>query len=172
MFSDARKGLQSPGTKVLDGSEPHLVGAGIQLPVLCKNSQWSLCSPGCPGTHFVDQAGLELRNLPASASRVLGLKACATTPGFSGLNYGAACPAPSPLLDWSIGIWLDELHSGFQESAWLCSSLTQPQPWACRCGLLNWLLYVCWGLKLKSSCFHGKHFTNCPTAMGSSVNSW
>jgi hypothetical protein len=28
----------------------------------------SLCSPGCPGTHFVDQAGLELRNPPASAS--------------------------------------------------------------------------------------------------------
>jgi hypothetical protein len=41
----------------------------------------SLYSPGCPGTHFVDQAGLELRNLPASASRVLGLKACATTHG-------------------------------------------------------------------------------------------
>jgi hypothetical protein len=31
---------------------------------------------GCPGTHFVDQAGLELRNLPASASWMLGLKAC------------------------------------------------------------------------------------------------
>jgi hypothetical protein len=43
----------------------------------------SLCSPGCPGTHTVDQAGLELRNPPASASRVLGLKACATTPGFT-----------------------------------------------------------------------------------------
>jgi hypothetical protein len=28
----------------------------------------SLCSLDCPGTHFVDQAGLELRNLPASAS--------------------------------------------------------------------------------------------------------
>jgi hypothetical protein len=39
----------------------------------------SLCSPGCPGTHSVDQAGLELRSLPASASRVLGLKVCATT---------------------------------------------------------------------------------------------
>jgi hypothetical protein len=39
----------------------------------------SLCSPGCPGTHSVDQAGLELRHLPASASQVLGLKACATT---------------------------------------------------------------------------------------------
>jgi hypothetical protein len=39
----------------------------------------SLCSPGCPGTHSVDQAGLELRNLPASASQVLGLKACANT---------------------------------------------------------------------------------------------
>jgi hypothetical protein len=42
----------------------------------------SLYSPGCPGTHFVDQTGLELRNLPASAAPVLGLKACATTPGF------------------------------------------------------------------------------------------
>jgi hypothetical protein len=30
----------------------------------------SLYSPSCPGTHFVDQAGLELRNLPASASQV------------------------------------------------------------------------------------------------------
>jgi hypothetical protein len=39
----------------------------------------SLCSPGYPGTHFVDQAGLELRNPPASASQVLGLQACATT---------------------------------------------------------------------------------------------
>jgi hypothetical protein len=43
----------------------------------------SLCSPGCPGTHSIDQVGLELRNPPASASRVLGLKACATTPGYS-----------------------------------------------------------------------------------------
>jgi hypothetical protein len=74
-------------------------GTGNQTLVLCKRSQLlshlcsptnnskcqfffvlffrdrvSLCSPGCPGTHFVDQAGLELRNLPASASRVLGLK--------------------------------------------------------------------------------------------------
>jgi hypothetical protein len=39
-----------------------------------------LCIPDCPGTHFVDQAGLELRNPPASASQVLALKACATTP--------------------------------------------------------------------------------------------
>ena len=37
----------------------------------------SLYTPGCPGTHFVDQAGLELRNPPASASQVLGLKAWA-----------------------------------------------------------------------------------------------
>jgi hypothetical protein len=41
----------------------------------------SLYSSGCPGTHFVDQAGLELRNLPASASRVLGLKVYANMPG-------------------------------------------------------------------------------------------
>jgi hypothetical protein len=41
----------------------------------------SLCSLSCPGAHSVFQAGLELRNLPASASQVLGLKACTTTPG-------------------------------------------------------------------------------------------
>jgi hypothetical protein len=35
----------------------------------------SLCSSGCPGTHSVDQAGLKLRNPPAPASQVLGLKA-------------------------------------------------------------------------------------------------
>jgi hypothetical protein len=39
----------------------------------------SLYSPGCPGAHFVDQAGLELRNQLASASQVLELKVCATT---------------------------------------------------------------------------------------------
>jgi hypothetical protein len=37
------------------------------------------CSLGCPGTHSVDQAHLELRKPPASASQVLGLKVCATT---------------------------------------------------------------------------------------------
>ena len=42
----------------------------------------SLYSFDCPGAHFVDQAGLELRNSPASASQVLGLKACATMPGM------------------------------------------------------------------------------------------
>jgi hypothetical protein len=39
----------------------------------------SLCSPGCPGTHSVDQASLELRDLLDSASQMLGLKACTTT---------------------------------------------------------------------------------------------
>jgi hypothetical protein len=38
-----------------------------------------LYSPGCPETHSVDQADLELRNLPASASKMLGLKVCTTT---------------------------------------------------------------------------------------------
>jgi hypothetical protein len=47
--------------------------------VLFYRDRVSLCSPGCPGTHSVDQAGLELRNPPASASRVLGLKSYATT---------------------------------------------------------------------------------------------
>jgi hypothetical protein len=51
----------------------------------------SLYSPGCPGTHFVDQVGLELRNPPASASQVLGLKACATTPGWLCFSICGKC---------------------------------------------------------------------------------
>jgi hypothetical protein len=50
----------------------------------------SLYSPGYPGTHFVDQAGLQLRSLPASASQVLGSKACTTTAQLKmdGFNLG------------------------------------------------------------------------------------
>jgi hypothetical protein len=42
----------------------------------------SLCNHGHPGTHPVDQAGLELRKLrdpPSSTSWLLGLKVCTTT---------------------------------------------------------------------------------------------
>ena len=48
--------------------------------VLFFSRQVSLCSFGvCAGTHSVDQAGLELTESSASASRVLGLKMCTTT---------------------------------------------------------------------------------------------
>jgi hypothetical protein len=61
----------------------------------------SLYSPGCPGTYSVDQAGLKLRNPPASASQVLGLKACATMPGQAvlltpELSLLATPPTPHP----------------------------------------------------------------------------
>jgi hypothetical protein len=49
------------------------VGFFICFLFLFFQDRVSLYSPGCPGTHFVDQAGLELRNLPASASQV-GIK--------------------------------------------------------------------------------------------------
>ena len=45
---------------------------------LCFQDRISGCSPGCPGTCSVDPAGLKLRDLPASASQELGLKAHAT----------------------------------------------------------------------------------------------
>lgn len=37
-----------------------------------------LCGSGCPGTHNVDEAGLELTHLPASASQILELKVFTT----------------------------------------------------------------------------------------------
>jgi hypothetical protein len=53
--------------------------AGGGVGFLVFRDRVSLCSPSCPGTHSVDQAGLELRNLPAFSSQVLGLKVCTTT---------------------------------------------------------------------------------------------
>jgi hypothetical protein len=50
------------------------IGNNAHLIFFFPRDRVSLCSPGCPGTHSVDQAGLELRNPPASASQVLGLK--------------------------------------------------------------------------------------------------
>jgi hypothetical protein len=35
---------------------------------------FSLCSLGCPGTRSADKAYLEVRDLPTSASQVLGFK--------------------------------------------------------------------------------------------------
>ncbi|GAB1302650.1 Ubiquitinyl hydrolase 1 [Apodemus speciosus] len=43
---------------------------------------FSVYSPGCPGTHSVDQAVLELRNPPASASQVLGLQIMSLHPRY------------------------------------------------------------------------------------------
>jgi hypothetical protein len=62
--------------------QPQRLSFFVCLFVFVFPDRVSLYSPGCPGTHFVDQAGLELRNPPTSASRVLGLKACATTPSY------------------------------------------------------------------------------------------
>jgi hypothetical protein len=50
----------------------------------------SMCSPGCPGIHSVDQAGLKLRNLPASASQVLGLKVSPPLPGYTSSSTALA----------------------------------------------------------------------------------
>jgi hypothetical protein len=70
-------------------------------------------APGCPGTHSVDQAGLELRNPPATASQVLGLKACVTTVWPLHLNswvlrkQGLAVPlTPTPhIFVWNMVLW-------------------------------------------------------------------
>lgn len=48
-----------------------------------------------PGTHFVDLTGLELRDLPASTSRVLILMAYTIIPGFI-VGLGESCPEQSP----------------------------------------------------------------------------
>jgi hypothetical protein len=69
--------LQSAGIK---GPHQSFQADGLFFFFFFFKDRVSLCSPGCPGTHSVDQVGLKLRNPSASASQVLGSKACATTP--------------------------------------------------------------------------------------------
>jgi hypothetical protein len=45
----------------------------------------SLCSPGCPETHFVDQAGFKLRDPPVFAFWVLGLNAVPSLPIYNAI---------------------------------------------------------------------------------------
>ena len=55
------------------------LGFFVCLFVLFFQDIVALWISGCPGIHSVVGAGLELRDLPASASQVLELKACAPT---------------------------------------------------------------------------------------------
>jgi hypothetical protein len=48
----------------------------IYLFIFFETGLLSLYSPGCPGTHFVDQAGLKLRNPPASETVSLSCAVC------------------------------------------------------------------------------------------------
>jgi hypothetical protein len=57
--------------------------------------QVSLYIPGCPGTLSVDQADLELRGLPASAS--LLTLTLTLSPGIKGLCY--YCPVKCLIID-------------------------------------------------------------------------
>ena len=76
----------------------------IWVPIYCTDffifiyfeDRVHLCSPGCPGTHSLDQAGLDLRNLPASTCQALGLKVCATT-GWHSWTFYHACTSISVL---------------------------------------------------------------------------
>ncbi|CAO2627870.1 hypothetical protein LEMLEM_LOCUS19714 [Lemmus lemmus] len=59
--------------------KPFSKGAHILHSSFVFQDKVCLCSSGCPGTHSVDQAGLELRDSPAFAPQVLELKVCTTT---------------------------------------------------------------------------------------------
>uniref|UniRef100_A0A8C6IJ33 Ankyrin repeat and KH domain containing 1 n=1 Tax=Mus spicilegus TaxID=10103 RepID=A0A8C6IJ33_MUSSI len=65
----------------------------VQIQIDFLKLKVSLCNPGCPGTHSVDQASL--RNPAASASQVLGLKVCATTISWTCFISGLPSIDPS-----------------------------------------------------------------------------
>jgi hypothetical protein len=61
------------------GDPRFVIVVAVVVVVVVVGDRVSLCSFGPPRTHSVDQADLEFRDPRASASRVLGLKGCAST---------------------------------------------------------------------------------------------
>jgi hypothetical protein len=59
-------------TSILVICNIYFLGGGIETGFLCA------LEPGLSWTHSVDQTGLKLKDPTASASQVLGLKACTT----------------------------------------------------------------------------------------------
>jgi hypothetical protein len=59
-----------------------LISFGRTVCIACFfRNRVSLYIPGCIGTHFIDQAGLKLRDLPVSAQSA-GIRAFTTIPGL------------------------------------------------------------------------------------------
>lgn len=58
----------------------HMLGKSLPLScfICCPIVIYFLCSPGWPETCYIDQVGLDLRDLPAPVSQVLELKAWTT----------------------------------------------------------------------------------------------
>jgi hypothetical protein len=65
----------------------------------CFLDRVSLYCSSYPKSHSVDEAGLELRDLPASASQVLGLKACATTAQLHFLKHKITREKHTPIVE-------------------------------------------------------------------------
>jgi hypothetical protein len=82
--------------------------------LVCFFKTWFPCSAsGYPRTHSVDEAGLELRDSPVSASQVLGLKGCATIAQFK-----FQCFKTGLVMLWSLPV---DLRNGNQVALFLTS---------------------------------------------------
>jgi hypothetical protein len=81
-----------------------------------------------PRTHSVDQAGLELRNPPASASQVLGLQACINTarPPLAFLRLFGVYVSYSSF--WFFGVFSPFLRSYLPDAMWLLVHLQKAGP--------------------------------------------
>ena len=91
------------GERCLSSNFSSLLGFGVWFFLGFFEDRVSLCSPGYPGGCFVDQAGLKLRDPPASASPALGLKACATSRLLlSSFNDLAGVQSAGPT-GWKVG---------------------------------------------------------------------
>jgi hypothetical protein len=70
---------------------------------------FSLCSPGCPGTHSVDQAGLELRNPPAFCLYTYGLDTLPTAWKSTSLLTVSVLLDDEKLEGWMVGFSVSQM---------------------------------------------------------------
>jgi hypothetical protein len=80
--------------------------SSVLLQAVHARLQSCWCSPGCPSTFPIDQAGFKLRDMPESVSfsQVLGLKVCATIAwlGYRTLNEIGFVSISLPSLDYVV----------------------------------------------------------------------
>ena len=143
-WGSRRRGKQGVGGRREYTENPSLGCLVLYFLFFIFGDRDSLCSPSCPTTNFVDQAGPKLRSLPASASLSVCHLSCPHTGSFTKMvtvaRYALNCQQeehfPRPglwvkripiIVPFSLRIHLS-CGSGCRHSPWKWDRVGKPAP--------------------------------------------
>lgn len=82
LYSKIRQRKQQCIKSVLHRNSRAVISNPLETAFILFSDKVFLCNRGCPETCYVGHAGVKLRELPASVSRMLGFKICVTMLSF------------------------------------------------------------------------------------------